>query len=152
MPAQYKLNEALCFPFRSCLMACQNFFAASRKYSPWPPRIKFFAFVTALAEVLLATCHLLRQAPPANKPRRLPSSAWHPTSPLVTTSRFWNCCPDRHTWSSDHSSWPLLPQYIHKLIHTMFYVNLQDKEPRGIIPLENLCVREVPYPRKPVRY
>uniref|UniRef100_H3DNA5 Cytohesin 4b n=1 Tax=Tetraodon nigroviridis TaxID=99883 RepID=H3DNA5_TETNG len=24
-----------------------------------------------------------------------------------------------------------------------------DKEPRGIIPLENLCVREVPYPRKP---
>ncbi|XP_040000749.1 cytohesin 4b isoform X5 [Xiphias gladius] len=23
-----------------------------------------------------------------------------------------------------------------------------DKEPRGIIPLENLCVREVPYPRK----
>ncbi|XP_061684753.1 cytohesin 4b isoform X1 [Syngnathoides biaculeatus] len=24
-----------------------------------------------------------------------------------------------------------------------------DKEPRGIIPLENLCVREVPFPRKP---
>uniref|UniRef100_A0A3B4YWR9 Cytohesin 4b n=1 Tax=Seriola lalandi dorsalis TaxID=1841481 RepID=A0A3B4YWR9_SERLL len=24
-----------------------------------------------------------------------------------------------------------------------------DKEPRGIIPLENLCVKEVPYPRKP---
>ena len=27
---------------------------------------------------------------------------------------------------------------------------LQDKEPRGIIPLENLCVKEVHYPRKPV--
>ncbi len=35
---------------------------------------------------------------------------------------------------------------------TLFFFCLQDKEPRGIIPLENLCVREVPYPRKPVRY
>lgn len=33
----------------------------------------------------------------------------------------------------------------------LFLIHLQDKEPRGIIPLENLCVREVPYPRKPVR-
>ncbi len=32
-----------------------------------------------------------------------------------------------------------------------FLICLQDKEPRGIIPLENLCVREVPYTRKPVR-
>lgn len=27
---------------------------------------------------------------------------------------------------------------------------LQDKEPRGIIPLENLSIREVEEPRKPV--
>lgn len=27
---------------------------------------------------------------------------------------------------------------------------LQDKEPRGIIPLENLSIREVDEPRKPV--
>lgn len=27
----------------------------------------------------------------------------------------------------------------------------QDKEPRGIIPLENLSVKEVVFPRKPVR-
>lgn len=29
-------------------------------------------------------------------------------------------------------------------------VVLQDKEPRGIIPLENLSIREVEEPRKPV--
>lgn len=31
----------------------------------------------------------------------------------------------------------------------MFFY-LQDKEPRGIIPLENLSIREVEDPRKPV--
>lgn len=30
-------------------------------------------------------------------------------------------------------------------------VFFQDKEPRGIIPLENLSIREVDEPRKPVR-
>ena len=30
-------------------------------------------------------------------------------------------------------------------------VCFQDKEPRGIIPLENLSIREVDEPRKPVR-
>ncbi|KAM9818767.1 cytohesin-4-like isoform X1 [Syngnathus typhle] len=30
-----------------------------------------------------------------------------------------------------------------------FEFTTQDKEPRGIIPLENLCVRDVPFPRKP---
>lgn len=30
------------------------------------------------------------------------------------------------------------------------YVCSQDKEPRGIIPLENLSIREVEEPRKPV--
>ena len=29
---------------------------------------------------------------------------------------------------------------------------LQDKDPIGIIPLENLCVREVQYTGKPVQY
>lgn len=32
-----------------------------------------------------------------------------------------------------------------------FCVCFQDKEPRGIIPLENLSIREVDEPRKPVR-
>lgn len=32
-----------------------------------------------------------------------------------------------------------------------FIHSFQDKEPRGIIPLENLSIREVEDPRKPVR-